>query len=200
MRMRQNSIYLWMLICLGILVLTGASAVAAAQSQPDFSGQWKQDNDRCQPQRKSELTLHIEHHASELTVETTMVRDSSAPRHSVQKYTTDGKVSISTGADGDEFHTSIIWKDSSLFFSIEEHEDGRIILSKETWSVIENGATLLRVRVRQNGDKQTLYFRRIPASPPLAFLPGGTSNCSAGLPVHACFSLVPHRRCRPARG
>ena len=52
----------------------------------------------------------------------------------MQRYTTDGKVSMSTGADGDEFHTSVVWKESSLVFSIEEHEDGRILLSRETWT------------------------------------------------------------------
>jgi hypothetical protein len=59
---------------------------------------------------------------------------------------------------------SVVWKDSSLVFSIEEHEDGRILLSKETWSVIEDGATLERIRERPNGEKQTLFFRRIPVS------------------------------------
>jgi hypothetical protein len=44
--------------------------------------------------------------------------------------------------------TSVIWKDSSLFLSIEEHEDGQILRSKETWSLTENGA------------KQILFFGR----------------------------------------
>jgi hypothetical protein len=47
---------------------------------------------------------------------------------------------------------------------IEEHEDGRILLSKETWSVIEDGATLERNRERPNSEKQTLFYRRIPVS------------------------------------
>jgi len=81
----------------------------------------------------------------------------------MQKYTTDGKVSVSTGADGDEFNTSIVWRDSSLVFSIEEHEDGRILQSKETWSVIEEGATLERIRERPNGEKQILFFHRYPS-------------------------------------
>jgi hypothetical protein len=71
---------------------------------------------------------------------------------------------VSTGADGDEFKTSVVWKDSRLVFSIEEHEDGRILQSKETWSVIEDGATLERIREHPNGEKQTLFFRRIRVS------------------------------------
>jgi hypothetical protein len=71
---------------------------------------------------------------------------------------------VSTGADGDKFNSSVVWKNSSLVFSIEEHEDGRILQSKETWLVIEEGATLERIRERPNGEKQTLFFRRLTVS------------------------------------
>jgi hypothetical protein len=37
-------------------------------------------------------------------------------------------------------------KRSSLIFSIEEHEDGRILHLEERWSLIENGATLQGIR------------------------------------------------------
>jgi hypothetical protein len=152
-------------ICLSILFLLSAITVTArAQSAPDFSGLWKQDNDRCQPKRNGDVTLRIEHHDPELTVETLISRNSGNSRHAVQKYTTDGIVSVSTGADGDEFHTSVVRKDASLVFSIEEHEDGRILLSKETWSVIEDGATLERIREGDDGKKQILFFRRIAVS------------------------------------
>jgi hypothetical protein len=149
-------------VFLGILLLATAMRVAQPQGMPDFSGTWKQDNDRCQPKRKGDVTLRIEHHKPMLTVETTISRNSASASHAVQKYTTDGKVSVSTGADGDEFYTSIAWKESSLVFSIEEHEDGRILQSKEVWSVIEDEATLRRIREHSDGEKQTLFFRRIP--------------------------------------
>ena len=145
---------------LGFLLLSTGLGAAWPQGTHDFSGIWKQDNDRCQPKRNGDVTLRIEQHDPEFTVETSILRNSASSRHAVQKYTTDGKVSVSTGADGDEFHTSAVWKDSNLLFSIEEHEDGRILLSKETWSVIENGATLERIRERPNGERQTLFFRR----------------------------------------
>lgn len=151
-------------IFLGILSVSTAAAAAWSQGAPDFSGQWKQDNDRCRPNRNGDVTLRIEHHDPELTVDTSISRDSANSRHAVQKYTTDGKASVSTGADGDEFHTSIVWKDSSLVFSIEEHEDGRILLLKETWSLIEGGATLERIRERPDGEDQILFFFRIPMS------------------------------------
>jgi hypothetical protein len=148
--------------CPGILILLLLCILTPAQAQtrPDFSGVWKQDKDRCQPKRSGDTTLRIEHHDPEFTVETTISRASASPRHAVQKYTTDGKISISTGTDGDEFHTSVVWRDSSLVFSIEEHEDGRILPAKETWSVIEDGATLERTRERPSGEKQILFYRR----------------------------------------
>lgn len=149
---------------LGILLLSAITPTAWAQARPDFSGQWKQDNDRCQPKRNGDVTLRIEQHDPDLTVETLISRNPASSRHAVQKYTTDGMASVSTGADGDEFHTLIVWKNSSLVFSIEEHEDGRILQSKEAWSLIEDGATLERVRERPNGETQTLLYRRIPAS------------------------------------
>ena len=93
MRKRQTWIHLWVQIFLFILVLSGASVAARTRTTPDFSGLWKQDNDRCQPERSGNITLHIEHRNPEIAVETTISRASASPRHAVQKYTTDGKVS-----------------------------------------------------------------------------------------------------------
>ena len=148
-----------------MLLLFSVLTVAAwAQTGPDFSGTWKQDNDRCQPKRSGNVTLDIEHHDPDLRVETSISRGSATSGHAVQKYTTDGRVSVSTGADGDEFHTSVVWKGSSLVFTIEEQEDGRILRSQETWSLIENGATLQRTRERPDGEKQFLFYRRQQSS------------------------------------
>ena len=160
MKTSSNVAHRKMHIYLGFLLVSAMALQAWAQPKPDFSGLWKQDNDRCQPKRSGNVTLRIEHHDPQLMVETSISRNSASSRHAVQKYTTDGKASVSTGADGDEFHTSIAWKDSSLIFSIEEHEDGRVLQSKETWSVIENGATLERIREPADGETQILFYRR----------------------------------------
>jgi hypothetical protein len=168
MRQNKNLIRRKLQIRLCILLLSAIPVAAWTQAAPDFSGLWKQDNDRCQPKRSGDVTLRIEHHDPELTVETSISRNSANPRHAVQKYTTDGRASVSTGADGDEFHTSVVWKDSSLVFSIEEHEDGRILHSKETWLLIEDGATLEKIREQPNGEKQTLFFHRLTASSSIA--------------------------------
>jgi hypothetical protein len=104
-----------------------------------------------------------------MTVETTILRGSAEPRHALQHYTTDGKTSISTGADGDEFLTSVVWSGKDLIFSAEEHEDGRIILSRETWTLIQNGAALERCRERNGtqdrAGKQTIIYLRDTTKP-----------------------------------
>ncbi len=147
-----------------MLLFLAVTVAAWPQNVPDFSGIWKQDNDRCQPKRSGDVTLHIEHRDPQLTVETSISHGSQnsglGSGHAVQKYTTDGQVSVSTGADGDEFHTSVVWKGLSLVFTIEEHEAGRILRSQETWSLIENGATLQRIRERPDGEKRILFSRR----------------------------------------
>ncbi len=121
---------------------------ALAAGHPDFSGTWKLTG--------RDVTLHITHRDPELTVETL-----SKNRHALQRYTTDGKESVSTGIDGDEFHSTVIWHDDSLVFAIEEHEDGKILKSTETWSVLENGAKLQRQRVTTKAPNgQTLIYTK----------------------------------------
>jgi hypothetical protein len=133
---------------------------------PNFSGTWTQSNERCTPRRTGNVTLHIDHRDPDLIVETAVLPNSGPARHAVQRYSTDGKTSVSTGADGDEFRTSIVWNGQSLVFSVEEHEQGRIILSKETWRLIENGAALERRRERNGSPdlagKQTIIYLREP--------------------------------------
>jgi hypothetical protein len=160
MRKRGKSVNGWVRVLMCTLMLTAIPVAVRAHTAPDFSGLWTQENDRCEPKRSGDVTMLVEQNGSEFTVETSIARGLRDSRRAVQKYTLDGKVSISTGTDGDEFHTSVAWKNSSLIFSIEEHEDGRILRSKETWSLIDDGTTLQRTREHPDGDKQVLYFRR----------------------------------------
>jgi len=160
LQMKNKLTHRRMKSCLKLVLLVAVPLTGWSQTAPDFSGSWKQDNDRCQPKRSGDVTLRIEHHEPAFIVETSISRRGEIPRHAVQKYTTDGKVSVSTGTDGDEFHTAIDWNDSNLVFSIEEHEDGRILRSSETWSLIEGGATLQRTRERADGGKQIFLYRR----------------------------------------
>jgi hypothetical protein len=151
---------------LGLLpaLLLVPPAGICSPADPNFSGTWKQSNERSVPTRTGNVIVQIDHHDPDMTVETTILHGSAAPRHAVQRYTTDGKTSTSTGADGDEFHTSAVWNGPTLVFSVEEHEDGRIILSRETWTLIESGAALERRRQRNGtaGEQTIIYLRQTP--------------------------------------
>jgi hypothetical protein len=152
-------------VSVGVFLILLMAQVAWPQSLQSFSGVWKQDNDRSQPKRTGNVTLRIDYREPQLTVDTTISRESEPSRHAVQTYSTDGKVSVSTGADGDEFHTSVIRKEATLVFSIEEHEDGRVLRSNEIWSLDENGFILQRVRERPDGERQIVLYRRQQPSP-----------------------------------
>ncbi len=135
--------------------------------RPDFSGVWEQSNERCVPKRTGHVTRRIDIHSPDLVVETTILRNSGPPRHAMQRYRIDGGVTVSTGADGDEFHTSVVWKDQSLVFSIEEHEDGRVLPLSETWTLSANGSELQVQRNSAGGDAdaartQTIVYLRQP--------------------------------------
>jgi hypothetical protein len=133
-----------------------ALGFAADGPVPDFSGSWKQNNERCSPKRSGDVTLRIEHRDPQLAIETT----SKGPiaRHALQRYTTNGIESISTGADGDEFHSVVVWKDNNIVFDIVEVENGRRLKSTEIWSLIEEGRTLKRVRRTEKTGEQTLIY------------------------------------------
>ena len=47
----------------------------------------------------------------------------------MQRYTTDGVESKSTGADGGEFHSIVVWKDGTLVFDITEMEGSKRLKS-----------------------------------------------------------------------
>ena len=141
-----------------LLLIAIASLGLAAGPLPDFSGSWKQSNEQCSPKRTGEVILKIEHRDPELIVETTS--KGLIARHALQRYTTNGVESKSTGADGDEFHSIAVWKDETLAFDIIEIEDGRRLKSTEIWSLIDGGMTLKRVRKTEKAGEQTLIYVR----------------------------------------
>jgi hypothetical protein len=150
-----------------VLLLAGVMGPSGScLPNADFSGTWKQSNERSTPARTGSVILQIDHRDPDITVETTILRGSAASRHALQHYTTDGKTSVSTGVDGDEFHTSVVWSGQGLVFSVEEHEDDRIILSRETWTLIENGTALERCRERsgsqEDAKQKIIYLRETP--------------------------------------
>jgi hypothetical protein len=142
-----------------LLIAITALALLAAGSAQDLSGTWKQSNEQCVPKRTGDVTLKIEHRDSGLVIETTS--RGLIARHALQRYTTDGVESKSIGADGDEYHSSVVSKDGALVFSIVEIEDGKRLKSTEIWTLIDEGRTLKRVRRTEKSGDQTLIYVRV---------------------------------------
>jgi hypothetical protein len=142
------------------LFLTAIAALSlmAEGPLPDFSGTWKQSNELSSPRRNGDVTLEIQHREPELIVETTS--RGLVTRHALQHYTTDGAESKSIGADGDEFHSIVVWRGTTLVFDIVEIEDGRRLKSTEVWSLFDGGMGLKRVRTTEKAGEQTLIYLR----------------------------------------
>jgi hypothetical protein len=141
-----------------LFIAIAAFGFAAEGPLPDFSGSWKQSNEQCSPKRTGDVMLRIQHRDPELVVETTS--KGRVVRHALQRYTTDGVESKSTGADGDEFHSIVVWKDGTLVFDIVEIEDGKRLKSTEIWSLTDGGGSLERVRRNEKAGEQTLIYLR----------------------------------------
>ncbi len=141
-----------------ILIAIAALGFLAQGPVPDFSGSWERSNEQCSPKLTGDVTLTIQHRDPELVVETTS--KGSRARHALQRYTTDGVASKSIGADGDEFFSTVVWKDATLVFDILEIEDGRQLKSTEIWSLMDGGSALKRVRRNEKVGEQTLIYLR----------------------------------------
>jgi hypothetical protein len=141
-----------------LLIAMAALGFAAGAPAPDFSGTWKQSNEQCSPKRTGDVMLKIDHRDPEFLVETTS--KGLIARHAVQRYTTNGIESQSTGADGDEFYSTVVWRNGTLVFDITEMEDGKRLKSTEVWSLIGEGEILKRVRRTEKAGDQTLIYVR----------------------------------------
>jgi hypothetical protein len=144
-----------------LLIAAVAFGLVAEGPMPDFSGTWKQSNERSSPKRTGDVTLRIEHRDPELVVETTS--KGLLARHALQRYTTAGTESKSIGADGDEFHSIVVWNDGTLVFDIVEIENGKRLKSTELWSLTDGGMSLKRVRRTEKAAEQTLIYLRTGA-------------------------------------
>ncbi|HLI76879.1 MAG TPA: hypothetical protein VKV02_08030 [Acidobacteriaceae bacterium] len=146
-------------VVLGALWLHILPATAQG-AKPDFSGTWKKDNAQSTSIRPGTVTMKIEQHDPQLKVEMIVARPMDPERRSVQDYTTDGKESVSTGADGDKFYTKVVWQNGALVFNVEEHEDGRVLHSTETWTLSPDGQTITRLRHTERDEQRILYVRQ----------------------------------------
>ena len=137
------------------LLLVISAIEVCAQAHPDFSGKWRQVNERCLPPPKNKAYNYqaaIEQKGNLLIVDMTTL-GSSAHGELHLTYEIGGKETVYIGLDHDEFHARAHWESDSLVFDIQEHERGKVNETIETWTLIEDGHSLKRVRnEKESGD------------------------------------------------
>jgi len=141
-----------------LLIAAVTFGLAAGAPMPDFSGTWKLSNEQSSPKRTGDVTLRIEHRDPELIVETSRTVGPRGMLCSATRRT--GRSRNPSAADGDEFHSTVVWNDGTLVFDIVEIEDGKRLQSTELWSLTDGGMTLKRVRRTRKAGEQTLIYVR----------------------------------------
>jgi hypothetical protein len=133
------------------LLLAGA---ASAQSHPNFSGTWRQDNSRStiRPGSTINYSNRIVHEDPKLTVTTILGAngDRKESTHS-RDCVIGGKPSVSSDREGDQFTNTVKWEGDSLIFETEEKEKTATLTSREVWTLSLDGKTLTKKIHRTGG-------------------------------------------------
>jgi len=74
-----------------------------------------------------------------------------------------GPETVYTGLDGDEFHSKAKLSGDEIVFTVVEHEDGKLIPYTETWTLIDGGTSIQRVKL-SGGKKTITVLERTPDS------------------------------------
>jgi hypothetical protein len=123
------------------------AAVASAQSHPDFSGTWKQDNSKStiRPGSTIQYSNKIELRDQKLTV-TTILGANGDHKESTysREYVIGGKASTSSDREGDQFTNTVKWDGDSLVFETVEKEKTATLTSREIWTLSPDGKTLTK--------------------------------------------------------
>lgn len=137
------------------------AATLAAQSRPEFTGLWKQDNSRStvRPGSTLQYSNKIEHHDPRLVL-TTILAGGDRPESTFSRtYSTDGKPVASSDREGDRFTTTVKWEGRTLVFETVEKETNATLTTRETWTLSEDGKTLTKKRhmTGPRGDSDQTY-------------------------------------------
>jgi hypothetical protein len=141
----------------GLLVLLCSTRLAYPQSRPDFSGTWRQNNERTVPRPKDDSYSYraiVDQHDSVLDVVVSVVGGREQGELHLN-YSIGGGELVYIGLDHDEFHTTVRWRGQELVFDTVEYERGEKVLVTETWSLLEGGHTLKRVKEENGPDKHS---------------------------------------------
>jgi hypothetical protein len=161
----------------GIVVLALLSVVSAFGQKPDFTGTWKQIN-----QSGVVRIDKIEHRGPYLKV---ITETTSAPGSSTgmgfgswvtYQYNIDGQEIADNNANGPQTWTTIEWQGSALVFLKIVKDGHQVTVTRETWTLSDNGSTLTRTtRVINAGMKiNRLQLLLRETHLPGGFAPGRT--------------------------
>ena len=132
---------------LGVLLLTLTLAMSAIdQVKPDFSGTWKQNNEKSKLAPDAPVWVHkVEQKGTYLKMATTITGSRGVPSHE-NTYTTDGKEQVTKDREGDELTRSVKWEGNMLVFLTVEKEGGNTLTTREVWTLSDDGKTLVKTR------------------------------------------------------
>jgi hypothetical protein len=142
---------------LGLLLVFSSARLGFPQARPNFSGTWRQINERTVPRPKDvsySYGVVVDQHDSVLDV-VISIAGGREPGELHLHYSIGGGELVYTGLDHDEFHTTVRWRGQELLFDTVEHERGEKVLVTETWSLLEGGHTLKRVKEESGPDKRS---------------------------------------------
>lgn len=133
------------------LVLAAASS---AQTHPNFSGIWKQDNSRStiRPGSTIDYSNVIEQKDAKLSVTTILGAngDRKQSRYT-REYAIGGQPETRSDREGDQFTNSVKWDGDALLFEQVEKEKTATLTSRELWSLSPDGKTLTKKIHRAGG-------------------------------------------------
>ena len=155
------------LICVRILLLNcgspefcmGQQDVGPVNARSKLSGTWQQNNERSVPRPRNKA------HSYKMTVEASakalrvriIANNGHGERNLDLNYEIGGRELVYTGIDGDEYHSKVRREGDSLVFTTVEHERGRLIPSEETWTLIDSGKSLQRVKASPDEESKRVY-------------------------------------------
>lgn len=129
------------------------AAAASAQTHPNFTGTWKQDDSRSTVRLGSKLkyTNKIDHQDPKLSKTTIADYGDREPTPYTLTYTTDGTPAKTSDREGDQITTTVKWEGSTLVFETGEKEKAGSLMTRETWTLSPDGTTLTKKIHRTGG-------------------------------------------------
>jgi len=116
---------------------------AIGQVKPNFSGTWKQNNEKSNLAPDAPVWVHkVKQKGAELKVETTITGSRGVSNHE-NTYTTDGKKQMTKDRDGDALTRSV---KAIRLSSWQWRKSGHTLTTREAWTLSDDGKTLVKTR------------------------------------------------------